>query len=146
MKSNQSLKALLRKLTSTALTWETVPLRLVLAVVFIQHGSEKVFGAFGGEGWSAWLSESQYAPLGFMRPAWLWLAAAALSEFVGGILVLLGLFTRAGAFFIACVMATAIYVVGLPALYQFSLLAMTVALVIAGGGKFSVDQLIAGRG
>jgi putative oxidoreductase len=120
-----------------------IPLRLILAVVFIQHGSEKILGAFGSEGWTWWLSQAQYVPFRFMRPTWLWLAAAALSEFIGGILVLLGLLTRVGAFFISCVMITAIAVVHLPAYYQFSLLAMSLALVIAGGGRLSLDQLIA---
>lgn len=131
-----------RRLVSTSPTWAMVPLRLILAVVFIQHGSEKVIGAFGSEGWTWWLSQAQYVPFRFMRPTWLWLAAAALSEFIGGILVLLGLLTRVGAFFIGCVMITAIAVVHLPAYYQFSLLAMSLALVIAGGGRLALDQII----
>jgi putative oxidoreductase len=101
----------------------------------------KVFGAFGGGGWTAWLSQSEYAPFWFMRPAWLWLAAAALSEFMGGIALALGLFTRVGAFFIACVMITAIAVVHLPAFYQMSLLTMTLSLIVSGGGQLSIDRL-----
>src|SRR6266566_58207 len=130
---------MLRKLTSTSPSWVPVPLRIMLAVIFVQHGSEKVLGAFGGGGWTAWLSQSQFAPFGFMRPAWLWLAAAALSEFMGGVAFALGLFTRVGAFFIACVMITAIAVVHLPAFYQMSLLAMTLSLIISGGGQLSID-------
>ena len=116
-----------------------------MAVIFVQHGSEKVFGAFGGSGWSAWLSQSEYVPFRFMRPTWLWLAAAALSELLGGILIALGLLTRLGAFLIACVMITAIAVVHLPAFYQLSLLATTLSLMASGGGKLSVDLLIGRR-
>ena len=88
-----------------------------------------------------------------MRPAWLWMGAAAFSEFVGGILVLLGLLTRVGAFLIACVMLTAIIGVHWPNFfannrgfeYPLALLAMALALLIAGGGQASVDRLIGGR-
>ena len=50
-----------------------------------------------------------------MRPTWLWLGAAALSELVGGLLIGLGFLTRVGAFFIACVMLTAVVGVHWPA-------------------------------
>jgi putative oxidoreductase len=88
-----------------------------------------------------------------MRPAWLWLAAAAFSEFAGGILVGLGLLTRVAAFLIACVMVTAIAGVHWPGgffaanrgyEYPLSLLAMAVALLIAGGGQASVDRALSG--
>ena len=62
-------------------------LRLVLGFTFIFHGAQKPFGAFGGPGIEAF---SQF--LGTM-PAFLpkitWAYMAALSEFVGGISVLL---------------------------------------------------------
>jgi putative oxidoreductase len=83
------------------------------------------------------------------------LAAAALSELVGGILVTLGFLTRAGAFFIACTMLTAIVGVhwasGFFASnrgyeYPLSLLAMALALLIAGGGQASIDKALSGGG
>jgi putative oxidoreductase len=86
-----------------------------------------------------------------MRPAWLWLAAAALSELVGGVLILLGLLTRVGAFLLLCVMVTA--VVGkhwgsffAPAgmEYPVTLLAICLALLIGGGGQLSVDKGLSG--
>src|SRR5215831_20050318 len=97
---------MLRRIIATSSTWATVPLRLALAVIFIAHGSQKVLGSFGGPGFKNFTSGQ--TPFPFMRPAWAWLAAAALSELVGGILVGLGLLTRIGAFFIACEMLTAI--------------------------------------
>ena len=140
-----------RRIINTSSTWVTVPLRLALAAVFIAHGAQKVLGSFGGKGFNAWISGS--VPFSFMRPAWLWLAAAALSELVGGLLVLLGLLTRVGAFCIMCVMLTAI--VGKhwgsffapPGMeYPLSLLAMCLALLIAGGGQLSVDRGLSGSG
>src|SRR5205814_10470367 len=98
---------MLRKLAATSSTWATRRLRLIMGVAFIGHGAQKVLGSFGGPGWAKWTSLSQAVPFPFMRPASLWLGAAAISELVGGILVLLGLLTRVGAFLIICVMVTA---------------------------------------
>ncbi len=134
-----------RRLIATSRTWITLPLRLALGVVFVAHGSQKVFGSFSGPGLEKWVSIS--TPFGFMRPSWLWLGAAAFSELVGAILIFLGLLTRVGAFFIACTMLTAIAGVHWPAFfssnrgfeYPLSLLAMSLALLISGGGMASVD-------
>src|SRR5216684_4952467 len=97
---------MLRRLTSTSASWATLPLRLALGIAFIGHGAQKVFGSFNGPGFAKFTSFP--APFPFMRPAWLWMGAAAFSELVGGILVLLGLFTRDRAFLITCVMIVAI--------------------------------------
>jgi putative oxidoreductase len=138
-----------RRINSTSSTWVTLPLRLALAAVFMGHGAQKVLGSFGGPGFNAWISGS--VPFSFMRPAWLWLGAAALSELVGGVLVLFGLLTRVGAFLLVCVMVSAI--VGKhwgsffapPGMeYPLSLLAMCLALLIAGGGQLSVDRALSG--
>ena len=140
-----------RKLIATSSTWFTVPVRLALAAVFIAHGSQKVLGTFNGPGFKTYISGN--TPFTFMRPAWLWLAAAAFSEFVGGILVGIGFLTRVAAFFIACVMLTAISAVHWPGgffaanrgyEYPMSLLAIALALLIAGGGQASVDRSLSG--
>ena len=142
---------MLRRLTATVATWTTVPLRLALGVIFIAHGAQKVFGAFGGPGVRTFSSFP--APFSAMRPAWIWMGAAAFAELVGGVLVLLGLFTRVGAFLITCVMLTAIFGVHWPNFfannkgfeYPMALLAMALALLIAGGGQASVDRMIGSR-
>jgi len=141
-----------RRLLATSSAWVTVPLRLALAIIFFAHGSQKVLGSFGGKGLSVWASGQ--TPFSFMRPAWLWLGAAAISELVGSILVFIGLFTRVGAFLIACVMLTAIAGVHWPHLFAkdngmelpLALLAISLALVIAGGGQLSVDRALTGSG
>ena len=140
-----------QKIVATSASWFTVPIRLALAAVMIAHGAQKVLGTFNGSGFSKFIAGT--APFGFMRPAWFWLGAAALSELVGGILVALGFLTRVGAFFIACTMLTAIAGVhwsgGFFASnrgyeYPLSLLAMAIALLIAGGGQASVDRALTG--
>lgn len=143
-----------RRLASTSASWATVPLRLAMGVIFIAHGAGKVLGSFGGPGLRAFASSA--APFPFMRPAWLWMGAAALSEFIGGILILLGLFTRLGAFCIACTMLTAMIGVhwkngfflnsSTPGIeYTVALLGGALSLLISGGGQASIDRMIGGR-
>jgi putative oxidoreductase len=140
-----------RKLIATSSTWFTLPIRLALGAVMFAHGAQKVLGSFNGPGFNTFIGGT--TPFGFMRPAWLWLAIAALSELVGGILVGLGFLTRLAAFFIACTMLTAIIGVHLPGgffaanrgyEYPLSLLAMAIALLIAGGGQASIDKGLSG--
>lgn len=142
-----------RKIIATSSSWVTVPLRLVLGAIFFAHGAGKVFGVFGGPGLNAFINSGP-APFGFMKPAWLWWGVAAVSELLGAILVFLGLLTRVGAFLLACTMATAIVAVHWPAgfiakggyEYPLALFAMSLALLIAGGGMASIDRnLSSGR-
>jgi len=138
-----------RKLIATSSTFATVPLRLALAIVMIAHGSQKVLGLWGGPGFKQFIAGN--TPFSFMKPTWLWLGAAALSEFVGGILVGLGFLTRVGAFFVGCVMVTAIAGVHWPNglfsanrgyEYPMALLGIVLALLISGGGQLSVDKAL----
>lgn len=133
-------------LTSTSATWMTLPIRIALGMIAFAHGAQKVFGVWGGKGLEAWTSGT--APLN-LRPSWAWLGAAALAELLGGALVFLGLFTRVGAFFIACTMSVAIAGIHWNSGfflssggYEFamSVLAMAVSLLIAGGGNLSLDS------
>ena len=136
-----------QSLIATTAAWFTLPVRLALGVIFIAHGAQKVFGAWGGPGWAKFTAGG--APFGFMRPAWLWMGMAAVAELVGGLLVLLGLLTRAGAFFLSITMLVAMFGVhwsggfflsnrGFE--YTLALLGMSLALLIAGGGRLSVDE------
>jgi putative oxidoreductase len=141
---------MLRKLTATSSTWATLPLRLGMGIAFAGHGAQKVFGSFGGPGFKAFTSFP--APFSFMRPGGLWMGAAAFAELIGGLLIILGLFTRVGAFLILCVMVTAISGVLWPKFFApegmelaVAFLGMALALLILGGGQLSVDRLIAGR-
>ena len=101
---------------------------------------------WGGPGWGKFIAAP--TPFGFMRPTWLWMAMAALSELVGGTLVILGLLTRAGAFFLAITMLVAMFGVHWGSFflssrgieYTVALFGMSLALLIAGGGRLSVDE------
>jgi putative oxidoreductase len=133
------------------LPWErykdylTIPLRLALGMVFLYHGSQKLFGGLSGF--------AEHLPPLF-QPPFLWACLAAASEFFGGLLVLLGLLTRGGALLIVPVMLVAIFFVhwgggfslqnkGFE--YPFVLLCMALALILYGGGPLSVDTWFARR-
>lgn len=136
-----------RKLIATPPVWVALPLRIALGLIMFAHGAQKVFGLYGGRGWSAWIAGE--APLG-LRPSWLWLAAAAVAELLGGILVFFGALTRLGALGIALTMLVAVIGVHWGAFFAnnrgiefpFALLAMAITLIITGGGQASIDRFL----
>lgn len=124
--------------------WAPLALRLVLGLVMSAHGAQKLFGWFGGyglEGTAGFFAES----LG-LTPGLFWASLAAGGEFFGGLLIIVGLATRLAAVNTAIIMLVAILTVHnsaffLPAGMEFalSLLAMSIALIISGGGAMSAD-------
>ena len=88
------------------------------------------------------------AGMGFPLPAvFAW--AAALSEFLGGLLIAIGLLTRPASIFVAFTMAVAFFVTHGGALtgegngeQAFAYLVVTLALAVAGAGRFSIDAQI----
>jgi putative oxidoreductase len=122
-------------------------MRVVLGVIMIAHGYHKVFG--GLHHFAQYVSS-----LGL--PGWLGYVSA-LAEFVGGILVLAGFFTRAAAFAISVDLAVAIWKVhwhnglmGSPDHpgYEFPLAAATLAfaLIFLAAGPISLDHVLRGGG
>ena len=131
-------------LTTDAKQWATIPLRIALGVIFLAHGGQKLFGWLGGKGLVA--TAGFFAGKLGMTPGMLWAALAGIGEFGGALLLLFGLFTRLGALSISIVMLVAISKVHWGTFFMptgiefaFSLLCSAVALLIAGGGKFSLD-------
>lgn len=131
-------------------------LRLMLGVVFFPHGAQKVLGWFGGHGLEGTLGF-------FTQQMSMPLAVAALviaAESLGALGLILGFLTRLCAFGILSVMAGAIFLVhfqhgffmnwsgnqaGEGFEYHLLAIAISLTLVIRGGGKWSIDRLIAGR-
>lgn len=137
----------LAKLLKGYVGWSTLSLRLVIAAIFLFHGSQKLFGAFEGPGIAG--TAGFFGNVGIPLPlvaAWL----VALVEFFGGLAVLLGLFTRYAAVLLSCVMVVAILTVHLKngfsgqGGYEFALmvLAGTVSLLLSGPGKASLEKTL----
>jgi putative oxidoreductase len=125
-------------------------LRLVLGWIFIYHGSQKLFGAFGGSGMDGFVANinGMHLPL---LPGVAWAYMAACGEFFGGVFVFVGLLTRLAAVPIIVTMLVAIKTVtgskGFMG-YEFNLalIAMSAALILTGAGLVSLDALIFKRG
>jgi putative oxidoreductase len=122
-------------------------LRLLLAVAFIGHGYQKVFGM--GVGNVAGFFGQIGAPLPALTGPFIsWL------ELLGGAAFLFGILTRVFAFLIACDMLGAIILVHYKAGYfapkgmelPLSYLGIALAILIVGAGAYSIDALIARRG
>jgi putative oxidoreductase len=124
--------------------------RAVIGGLFIGHGTQKLFGWFGGPGLSG--TEQMMGALE-MRPTKANAIAAGVSETAGGALLVLGAATPAAAASLIGTMATAIHKVHRPNgpwvaqggwEYNAVLIAALTALIDAGPGDVSVDAL-AGR-
>ncbi|WP_138440085.1 DoxX family protein [Marinobacter alexandrii] len=123
-------------------------LRVPVGLILAAHGAQKLFGWFGGyglEGTGQWM-----ASIG-LEPGYLMALAAGSAEFFGGLALVLGLLTRPAALVSALTMLVAIFAVhfsnGLFMSnngyeYALTLFAVTVALTIQGGGRFSLDGLL----
>ena len=123
-------------------------LRLTLGLSFAAHGSQKVFGWFGGYGLDA--TGQFMEALGF-RPGRRHALAAGLVEVIGGLLMAIGFLTPLAAALIASVMlVAAITVHGKNGFfitsggYEFNLVLGVAALTVAftGPGTLSLDALL----
>src|SRR6266702_1759820 len=79
-------------------------LRIVLGGVLIPHGMQKLFGAFGGMGYIA--NAALFDKLGY-TPGVFWGTLVGCTELIGGILLVIGLFTRFAAAAVLIFMLTA---------------------------------------
>jgi putative oxidoreductase len=123
-------------------------LRVVVGVLMAGHGAQKLFGWLGGYGLAG--TGGFFESLGF-RPGRLFASLAGTAEFVGGLLIALGLFGPVGPALMISVMIVALVSVHLshglfaatngievPLLYA----AAGVALALAGPGSYSMDSAL----
>lgn len=120
-------------------------LRVVVGIAFVLHGGPKMAHA------ATWMNAMPVHPPAFLQEA------AAVAEFFGGMLLIVGFATRVAAALIAVDMIVAIAVVHLPdhaplvtshgesMELPFVYLFGTVALIFAGPGRWSLDAFIAHR-
>jgi len=126
--------------------WGALLMRLLLGAAMIYHGYDKVIpagGFHGGNTFSALERHSHYvASLGF--PYWLGIISA-LTEFVGGILLIVGLLTRFAAFMVAINMLVALIMVNRHrgysgSEYSLALFAIALMLFFYGAGAYALDR------
>jgi putative oxidoreductase len=139
---------------SKLLPWAPVAIRLGLAVIFVAHGGQKLFGIWGGPGLQTTIEVFERS---ISVPSYLTLIVVG-TEFFGGLTVLVGFFTRLAAAGLAIDMVAAIIKVHLmngfflnwsitPGKghgyeFNFALLAMSIALLLSGPGKFAIDRML----
>lgn len=122
--------------------------RVVLGLLMAAHGSQKLFGWFGGYGLAG--TGGFLESLGF-RPGRFFAAAAGFSEVAGGLLVALGLLGPLGSALIISVMIVAIATVHIshglfaqnngievPLLYAVG----SAAIALIGNGAYSLDAAL----
>ena len=152
MKGVTDMKKALLRFVSTQDDLGLFVARVMLAAVFIPHGSQKLFGLFGGYGFTGTMNF-------FTGSGMPWVVAllVILGESLGSYALLVGLFGRFMAFGIFMIMVGAIFMVHLPngffmnwfgkqagEGFEYHLLAIGLALavMINGSGKFSIDRII----
>ncbi|GGZ14665.1 MULTISPECIES: DoxX family protein [Shewanella] len=143
------MKKLIAKLVNNNAGYAPLIMRVPVGLTLMAHGSQKLFGMFGGyglEGTGQWM-----ASIG-LTPGYLMALLAGSGEFFGGLLLLLGLLLRPAAAVVAFTMLVALFTVhihnGLFMAnngyeYALTLAAIAVSLVISGAGKVSLDNIIA---
>lgn len=127
-------------------------LRITLGFVIFPHGAQKLFGWFGGQGFNGmmqWFTETMGIPYGL---AFL----VIMAESLGAIALIAGLFSRVMAFGIGASLAGAAVMVqaqngffmnwfgnqqGEGIEYSLLVIAISIALMIRGGGAYSLDYL-----
>jgi len=131
-------------------------LRIGLGIIIFAHGAQKMLGIWGGSGpsktvanWQIWFD---------LSPTVTWLVI--IGEFFSPILLIAGFLTRVGAFIISVIIIGAVLLVHRGQFYmnwymeanrsegfEFHILILTVTLclMVAGGGKFSIDRKMALR-
>ena len=123
-------------------------LRVAIGLIVAAHGSQKLFGWFGGNGFvktSGWLASQGF------KPAWFWTLLGTLGEFGGGLLLALGLLSPLAALGVFASMLMAVLKFhwskgfwGQKGGYEYPLVLglLGAVLGLAGPGNYSLDALI----
>ncbi|QUM88747.1 DoxX family protein [Moritella sp. 36] len=141
----------IKKILTSDNTFSALPLRLVAGIIFTAHGAQKLFAWFGGyglEGTGQWMESIGLAP------GYLMAMMAGSAEFFGGLLLILGLLTRPTALVLSLTMIVAIFSTHIDnglfvsnSGYEFALalFAISLSIMLQGGGKLSIDSLIVSK-
>jgi putative oxidoreductase len=142
------MSSLINKVLFTRAGFGLTAIRIVVGIIFAAHGAQKLFGMFGGYGIAG---TAQYMESLGLAPGHLMAILAGGTEFFGGLALIIGLLVRPAALGLTFLSLVAIFSVhihnGLFMTnngYEFALalLGGSVAVLIEGAGKFSVDHAI----
>ena len=148
---------MLKKLMQTDDDTGRFLVRLFLGIVMFPHGAQKLLGWFGGGGFS----ETMQGMTGMGLPAFI-VFLVIIFEFFGSLSLIFGFLGRLGALGILCVMLGAVFTVHLqngffmnwmmkPGAgegfeYHLLAIAMALAVLVGGSGRFSVDRALSDKG
>jgi putative oxidoreductase len=144
------MSSLINKVLFTRAGYGLAILRIAVGVIFAAHGSQKLFGLFGGYGLAG---TAQYMDSLGLHPGYLMATLAGGTEFFAGLALIIGLLVRPAALGLTFLSLVAIFTVhisnGLFMAnngYEFALalLGGSLAVMVEGAGKLSVDRAIAG--
>ncbi|SDP33655.1 putative oxidoreductase [Pseudomonas arsenicoxydans] len=144
------MSSLINKVMFTRASYGLTVLRIFVGIIFAAHGSQKLFGMFGGYGIAG---TAQYMESLGLAPGHLMAILSGGTEFFGGLALIIGLLVRPAALGLTFLSLVAIFTVhishGLFMAnngYEFALalLGGSIAVLIEGAGKLSVDRAIAG--
>jgi putative oxidoreductase len=147
------LSSLFTSVVATGDSLAATALRVALGLMILPHGLQKTIGAFGGYGFKGTMGYLT----GTVGAPWIFAFLAILAESVGGAMLIAGVGTRVAALGVAATMAVAAAQHWPNGFFmnwtgaqkgegiEFHLLAIAiaVALMILGGGRFSVDSAVA---
>ncbi|MCY1536505.1 putative oxidoreductase MhqP [compost metagenome] len=143
------MNTLIKSVVATHAGYGLTILRIIAGVTFAAHGAQKLFGWFGGHGLAG---VAQWMESIGLAPGYLMALLAGGAEFFGGLALIIGLLARPAAAVLAVTMLVAIVTVHLGNGffmsnngYEFALvlMAMSLAVLVEGAGKLSLDKQIA---
>ncbi|MBI6577606.1 DoxX family protein [Pseudomonas viridiflava] len=143
------MNSLIKSVLTTRAGYGLTILRVIVGIAFIAHGSQKLFGAFGGYGLEG---TAQYMESLGLTPGYLMALLSGGAEFFGGLGLLVGLLARSAAALVTVLLLVAIFTVHIGNgffmanngfEYALALLGGALAVLIEGAGKLSLDRLIA---
>jgi putative oxidoreductase len=139
----------IRRVLATGNGYGPLVLRVVIGIIFVAHGAQKLFGWFGGYGLEG--TGQFFGSMG-LNPGTLMALLAGAAEFFGGLALVFGLLVRPAAAALAFAMLVAIFAVhagnGFFAdkggyEYALALFAASLSLVFSGGGRHAADAALA---
>lgn len=144
---------MLETILRTGTDWSPLVLRLTAGLLMLPHGLQKTFGLFGGYGFTATMA---YFTKTMHLPAWLAFAVIVI-ESLGAVCLAAGFATRLWSMAFIAVMVGAIVTTNLSHglfmnwygtqagegyEYHLLMIGICLALLMEGGGRLSIDQLL----